>query len=837
MPFRFALVWLILLWEQFWRAFWKASTALAAVLAFVFLGGGALLPLWLHVGVLALVAAGLSVAVFRGARRFRLPTRGDTLHRLDLESGPHRPFGAASDTLSVGLDDPLSRALWERHLSTARDAAMRLRPGWPRTGVGREDRFFLRWVAFGALVLSLAVGVVSPGPALVAFLTPPLIPPPEPVTARLWLTPPDYTGLPPRSFDTQAPGPSEPVVQVPQGTTLLALVHGPGEDARLVAGVMPVAFETLDARSRRAGTVLEDSGTLSLEVGGKTLFERTLEVVPDAAPKVRIGSLPESGARGRLVVPLEASDDYGLRAVGVEIAPRALDMAGSTPLDLPLAEPWNTPKTLKMTGSMDLTEHPWAGMPVRLTPFAIDTAGRRGTGAPVETVLPERIFNNPLAREVIRIRKVLAHEYVVLGALLSSLDAVSARVQEDHGDLTVYLALREVRAHLAQNGRNARIDEMSRTLWRVALRIEDGAGARINESLDTLRQRLDEALSGDLSQAEVQRLIQEVNEALARMSLDAMQMLQEADPSGALSGSMDLLSSLGGAQDLRDLVRDLDDLNRMGARDATRSALERLSSALSTMGAGRITEQQLEALREVNEFSRALARIAEDQATLLDETFHKAVEAGETPDAPESASGPTREGSVLAVPDRPGRAGAGAGRRAHPRPFQEPDPDSLGLAIRQDEISGRLESLMEEVARQTGDIPKDLGEAGVAMVSAREHLERGALQAALVEQRNALEKLARSRQSMAQSLARSLGLSAGLSLPMPGGTRAGPGLDPLGRPLPDGRSPGAPDGDVLPDQVRLQKAREILDELRRRANDPDRSNSERDYIERLIPGF
>jgi Flp pilus assembly CpaE family ATPase len=37
--------------------------------------------------------------------------------------------------------------------------------------------------------------------------------------------------------------------------------------------------------------------------------------------------------------------------------------------------------------------------------------------------------------------------------------------------------------------------------------------------------------------------------------------------------------------------------------------------------------------------------------------------------------------------------------------------------------------------------------------------------------------------------------------------------------------------------MELRKAREILDELRRRAGEPARPPLERDYIERLLPQF
>jgi len=62
------------------------------------------------------------------------------------------------------------------------------------------------------------------------------------------------------------------------------------------------------------------------------------------------------------------------------------------------------------------------------------------------------------------------------------------------------------------------------------------------------------------------------------------------------------------------------------------------------------------------------------------------------------------------------------------------------------------------------------------------------------------------------------------------------GRDPLGR----ARQAQGPDlgGSVkVPDEIDVQKAREILEELRRRLSDPSRPSTELDYIERLLRRF
>lgn len=66
--------------------------------------------------------------------------------------------------------------------------------------------------------------------------------------------------------------------------------------------------------------------------------------------------------------------------------------------------------------------------------------------------------------------------------------------------------------------------------------------------------------------------------------------------------------------------------------------------------------------------------------------------------------------------------------------------------------------------------------------------------------------------------------------------RAQNNTDPLGRPL---RSQGRNDdgGVRVPGEIDVQRARRILEELRRRFGESDRPQLELDYIERLLKDF
>ena len=114
------------------------------------------------------------------------------------------------------------------------------------------------------------------------------------------------------------------------------------------------------------------------------------------------------------------------------------------------------------------------------------------------------------------------------------------------------------------------------------------------------------------------------------------------------------------------------------------------------------------------------------------------------------------------------------------------------------------------------------------MDEAQENLQSNQLGAATQAQQEALNEMRESAQQLARNLAAENG-------------QAGPGdgvvnEDPLGRHL-GGNNPVGRLLEGLPEVSDIQRAREILDELRRRAAELGRSQEELDYIDRLLDLF
>jgi hypothetical protein len=116
------------------------------------------------------------------------------------------------------------------------------------------------------------------------------------------------------------------------------------------------------------------------------------------------------------------------------------------------------------------------------------------------------------------------------------------------------------------------------------------------------------------------------------------------------------------------------------------------------------------------------------------------------------------------------------------------------------------------------------------MDRAEQALRQGDLEGATQEESRALEQLRQGAREMAQQMLRQMPSRFGMGDP--------PGeLDPMGRPPPrtDGPDPGV--GVKVPDQIDVQRAREILEELRRRLGEPTRPSLELEYLERLLRRF
>ena len=815
-----------LAWERVWPAAWPALCVLGILAVAALFDVLPRLPGMAHAGVLALFAIGFSGAVVWGARAAgiaRWPDRIMARRRIEEASGlPHRPLEAIADRPSAPLDGPAS-VLWAAHQRRMAEAVRRLRVGWPVSGLARRDQWGMRSV----LAILLLLGAIDAGADWRDRVSRAFMPSLDGGAAGiaasfdLWLTPPEYTGLAPQFLRS---GDSE-TVRVPSGSALLAQVHGGGAVPRLAIDGAASDFAALDKQNFRFEATLTSGKQLALSQGGTVLGRWPIEIIPDNPPAIAFAQPPKPTPRAALRLDYKASDDYGIESAKAVIRLQGRDGAyapvDAIELELPL--PGLHLKEATAASFHDLSPHPWAGLPVEIRLVASDALGQTGESEPVKIVLPERVFRNPIARAIIDQRKELAKDPASAQAVAEILSDLNKRPALYRDDTVVYLALRLSEQRLRQGAGKEVIAAVEQLLWDTALRIEDGNMSMAERDLRRLQQALQEALAKGAPDAEIERLMQELREALDKYLQALAQELQRhpnepttpLDPSQVLTG--------------RDLQRMLDrarELARSGARDQARELLSQLQSMLENLRAARPGQMQQRGANQAQQLMRGMQELMQRQQQLLDRSFRAQRQQGQQ--------------------NRNGQPGQQRGQQPGQQPGgEQADSDQTGEmgdeAGQQEGLRRTLGEIMRQLGDGMGDIPEPFGRAERAMRDATGALQRSRPGEAIGPQTEALDQLQQAARDFAQQLQQRLGNMFG----EPNGDEVGATdrdprnrieRDPFGRPTSNNGS--FDQGDVkIPDENVLQKSRRILDELRRRAGERFRPAIELDYIERLLKRF
>jgi uncharacterized protein (TIGR02302 family) len=781
-----------LVWERLWPALAPALAVIALFLVLALFDLPERLPPWWQLALLVVLAAALVMALFEGLREFRLPRRLTAQRRIERESGlQHRPLAALDDRIASGADDPESLALWQAHRARMAQAARGLRIGWPKAGFARRDPWALR----ALLVLLLVLGAIDAGPdwaeRISRSLTPPLQGGPGMAASSLdiWLTPPDYTGLPPQLLPA---GEAKAPIPVPAGSVVLAQVHGSGAVPRLAVGDRNRDFDRIDGSDFKAQATLTKSGALAVSQGGTVLGSWPIVIVPDQPPTVALIGSPRQTEHGAMRLEYRASDDYGVEGVKANLV--LVDNPAADPLVLDLALPGLHEKEAHGVGYNDLTAHPWAGLPVRLRLEARDALGQTGGSATVTYTLPERIFHNPVARAIVEQRKELTVHPEDRDTVAEALSDLSLRPARYDGDIVVFLALRMAQARLEINRDPETVPAVQKLLWQTALRIEDGRAPLMQQGLRQAMQALQDALARNAPQSEIDRLTDQVRQAMNRYlqalmeqaQRQGMQNLQKIDPSQNAVTQRDLQQMLDRAQKLA----------QTGARDAARDLLNQLQEMLENMQMGRMGAMQNDAQRMMG----AMQKMMQRQQQLLDQSFRD----------------------------------SRAGRR-----------EEQGAAQNQEALRKMLGEMMRRLG-ENGDIPQALQRAERAMRGAAGALNQGRPGDAIKPQTEALDQLQQGARRMGEQMMGRKNGNGSNDYGEPGDDAAPRQAqrDPFGRSRPYDEGNGwVDDGGPMrrgtgPDiDTSFRRAKTILDELRRRAGERARPEIERDYIDRLLKEF
>ena len=210
---RVLMSWVSLGVERAWPLLWPAGGIVGLFLVAALANPFVYLPAWLHLLSLAGFAAAIVWAGLWSARRTSAPTRDQAVRHLEQSSGlEHRPLSALEDKPATGTDEDTAR-LWHAHRRWVMGHIHRLKVAWPKLSLAARDPHALR-VLLVLVIAALTVANWSEVPArLAAALSPGLAQGAVPATFEAWITPPAYTGEPPRHL-TAATQTSEAAITV-----------------------------------------------------------------------------------------------------------------------------------------------------------------------------------------------------------------------------------------------------------------------------------------------------------------------------------------------------------------------------------------------------------------------------------------------------------------------------------------------------------------------------------------------------------------------------------------------------------------------------------------------
>ena len=805
------------------------------------------------------------------ARAKRKPNRSAARRRVETDNNyEHRPFDTVADTPALGHE---TEAAWKTHMRTARRQVEDARRSKLRPVLAARDPYYLRYIVPCALVLAAMVGAGDNYERLRASLTPGWIHGMSAKNAHYeaWIDPPQYTGRPPSYFKTKD------TLTAPAGSEFVARISGVKTAPRLMitenGRTRRITAKRLGPKSFEARALISKNAKAHFRIGSSTK-QWGLNIDQDTPPSAEFEETPEAGKRDRLIFSYNVIDDYGVENLSLSVA---LKSDPERHEEFQISLPGSAVRSAENEpAGLNLTKHKWANKEVTGYLVAVDGKGQTGQSEAVEFIVPDKIFVEPLAKAIAEQRVLMlegggdyaplpklktvkfselenrpmfkterpdraierAPEPVQRAALL--MDAITDKPVGVYNDPSIYMGLRNIHRHLLSARSQDDLAGVPDDLWSIALRAEFGRLGDAKADMQAAQRALNNAMARRAPQREIDALFDRYNKAVDRymeeLTLKAIENAKDETRGGdGESGEADFQTD-----EIQALLDAIEEANRIGDTVAARKALAQLAELLENMqiqmaegggGSGNgisdggMSEEMEEALEELND-------LLGEQRQLRDETQSAGREqrdgqSGEKPgDQPgEQQEDGAKSGQELAEDQQQLRElldkledGAGG---------KKEDGENGGGGDEDGENGGGLD-LSDE------DIQSALKDAKSAMRESEDALERGDFFGAGQAQSDAIDALRSAGESIyAKEMDRQKQENGEGGEGGTDGRTDGNG-NPFGQ---ENDGPGVNDEFDLPEVDDRQRARDLLEQLRKRSGEQDRDKTERDFLERLLERF
>ncbi len=712
-----------------------------------------------------------------------------------------------------------------------------------------------------------------------------------------WVTPPPYTGQPPILLAENGKIAANKEWSIPAGSKLALRVAEVDEAPLLVTDGAETPFVKSGEQNFTLDMTMPATSLLKITSGWMTLARWPVTYVPDKAPQANWLSPPEADKQDHVELQYRVEDDYGLTqvqavmslavsAVGLPAEPQTFALSGAGQ------------KSLEGKTSLPLGINLWAGMPVNLVLEAADQAGQTGRSGSVSLTLPEHRFTDPLARQLAEMRKkLLLDPNAEWKPTLNQLVVLAQDASRYRGDPRILLGMRSTAVRMYHDRDHENLTPVATTLWQMALHLDTGGVTQAEEKLRQAQQSLEQALAEKADPEKIQQKMQELQQALAdymqslarnlppeaqdipqdlmdeagqqfaREMMDKIKEIQDLAQTGAHEAAQQKLQEL---QKMLDQMRNMEPMTEQQQKDLEalkqmRELIEKQEKLQEQTGKAQQQEQQQQAEQRRQEMQQQGQQQPapkpgeekkpyaspvprenyddEPQPQQQQQTQKPQPQpeqqqqqaqkpqpqdspppdrGNETTQAPGQPEG-QQQGAAASSPDKNGKPGASGTEKRE-------DLSAAGLAQQQQELREKLGKIANDMAEKEQDPPPQLGTADQGMKSAQQKLGQEEWPQAKSEQNKTLQALKDMAEKMKQQLQKQLTF-----LPSGGQEgKEGQERNPFSRPDKD-KGKGAVDDKVkVPDEQDVQKARKILDELRKRSGEYERPKDERGYIDRLL---
>ena len=792
---RIALTKLSLVLESFLRSFWPLLTLLGFAYAALAFGALMVVPPQLVLGALGLTGLMALWFTYRGFKSFSLPSQSQALEKLD-ESLKNHPIASMQDNPAINQGDPLAKALWAAHIDEMQAQAAHARAPLPAPNLPKRDRSGLRLLALTFVIMALLFAPRIGVQGLQATLGGEGAATTPSVAIEAWASPPAYTGKPAIYLTELQPGAR---VELPIGSEITLRTYGNGAFSltEAVSGTATaLTAPAPDTPPRDASFLVQQDGMVEVFDGNTPLGQWQVSVIADQPPSIAAPEGVSKSREGELSIDYTASDDYGIASTRYVIrpelakvnriyglAPDPAAMPGDFTGELPL--PFSQELTeIEETLLADFSKEMWANLPVTITLEVTDGAGQTASIELESAALPALSFFDELAAAIVEQRRDLLWSPENDRRVSQVLRAISYQPEEGlFPSASSYLLLRSAIRRMGYQMEDGLTQEervaLAELLWKIALLIENGDLSGAEARLRRAQERLSQALENGATDEEIAGLMDDLRAATEEY-LD--ELAQNMDPNQQAQGQQG--QSITSDQ-LQEMLDRLQELSENGQRAEAQQLLDEIRRFMENM---QMTQGSGSGQPRRNSEQQQLQDGIQEQQELSDEAFRQ-------------------------LQEQFGRPGQ-----------EQQQGEGRSLAERQEQLRQFIEEL-----QQQGGGGDALSEAERNMGEARDRLREGDFSGAFDEQAQAMENMRQTLRDLENQQ------QAGQSGADGEVTSERDQYDPLGRPI---GNRGRADGDTaVPDQNASERARELLDEIRRRKGESQRPAEELDYLDRLLDRF